>query len=376
MRHLPFWQATATLVGSVIGAGVLGIPYVIARTGVLPGFLILIVLGAAVILINLMFTEIVLRTHFRHQIAGYMKKYLGRTAYILSIVALLAGCYGALTTYMIGEGEVLHTLFNVNNVLGSVIFFAIGALMLYFGLKLIKIFELWLVFSFLIIILSIFCFSGASIDFSNWQYVNWQHSFSIYGVILFAFGGGAAAVVPLREILRKDQKDVPRSVMIASFIPLIVYVLFSLIVVGVTGANTTEVATVGLGRAIGQYMLIGGNLFALFTMFTGFLTTGIILKEFFEFDMRFSRLLSWFLVIIFPIIIFLLGMRDFIKTMGIAGALTFGITGVLIILSFWRAKKLGDREPEFKLPKLKIVGGLMIVMFLVGLGYTIFHLVK
>lgn len=376
MRHLPFWQATATLVGSVIGAGVLGVPFVIARTGVLPGFIILILLGCAAILLNLMFAEVVLRTHFRHQIAGYMKKYLGRTAYAFSIIALLAGCYGALTTYLIGEGEILHALFSVDKVLGSIIFFAVAALMLYFGLKLIKIFELWLVFSFLIIILGIFLFSGASIDFSNWHYINWQNSFSIYGVILFAFGGGASAVVPLREILRSDQKQVAKSVALASFIPLIIYVVFAFIVVGVTGLNTTEVATVGLGKTIGQYMLIGGNLFALFTMFTGFLTTGIILKEFFEFDMRFSRFLSWFLVIILPIMIFALGMRDFIKTMGIAGALTFGITGVLIILSFWRAKKRGDREPEFKLPKLKLVGGLMIAMFLAGLGYTIINLVK
>ena len=71
-------RAIAMLCGTVIGAGVLGIPYVIAQAGFLVGLLSILVLGLAVLFLNLFIGEIVLRTPGNHQLPGYAEKYLGK----------------------------------------------------------------------------------------------------------------------------------------------------------------------------------------------------------------------------------------------------------------------------------------------------------
>ncbi|MEK7512114.1 MAG: aromatic amino acid transport family protein, partial [Patescibacteria group bacterium] len=132
------------------------------------------------------------------------------------------------------------------------------------------------------------------------------------------------------------------------------------------------VATVGLGEKLGQYMIIFGNLFAFFAMGTSFLTVGNTLKEFLHYDLKLSRIVSWALTLIVPLSIFLFVARGFIDTLGVVGGLAFGLSGIILVLMFWRAKKRGDRLPEFHLSKLKIVGGALVLMFLFGLVYTVY----
>ena len=74
----PFLEAVATLIGTMVGAGVLGIPYVFARAGFVTGLIDLIILGTAIVFIYLYLGEVVLRTKGNHQLTGYAEKYLGK----------------------------------------------------------------------------------------------------------------------------------------------------------------------------------------------------------------------------------------------------------------------------------------------------------
>jgi tyrosine-specific transport protein len=365
-------QSIATLVGTVIGAGILGIPYAVAQVGVWPGMILLLILGLTALVLNLMFGEVVLRTRERHQVAGYAKKYLGVWAYRTEVLAMMIGSFGALVAYIIGQGEVLGALLGGDKFVLGLIFFAVGAIILFFGLEIIKVFELWMVFVFLVLVGVILGISGASASLANMQYVNLGKLFAPYGVILFAYGG-VAAVVPLREILRRQEKKVKSAIMWGTLIPMIVYGLFTIIVVGVTGLKTTEVATVGLGQVIGPNMIVFGNLFAFFAMGTSFLTIGLVLKQFFQYDLKMSKHLSWLAVTTVPLIIFLISSKEFITTLGIVGSLAFGLTGIIIVFTFWKAKTKGDRGQEYNLPKLRVLGSLMIFMFVLGIIYTLWN---
>ena len=371
IKAVNFWEAVAVLTGTIIGAGVLGLPFVIAKLGALPGLAMLLVLGLASLILNLMFAEVILRTRYRHQLAGYARKYLGKFAFTLETVSFLVGGFGALTAYLIGEGKVLTALFGGSEMTNALIFFVVTAIILFAGLKILKVFELWMVLALLAVVFSIFIFCFSSVDLSNYKNIQMNGWLVAYGVILFAYGG-AASIVPLREILRGHEQQVKRAVIVATVIPIVVYILFSLIVVGVTGLATTEVATVGLGEKLGQYMIIFGNLFAFFAMGTSFLTVGNTLKEFLHYDLKLSRIVSWALTLIVPLSIFLFVARGFIDTLGVVGGLAFGLSGIILVLMFWRAKKRGDRLPEFHLSKLKIVGGALVLMFLFGLVYTVY----
>ena len=76
MHNKHFYAAIATLVGTIIGAGVLGIPYVISQAGFITGLVNLVILGVAVLLLYLFVGEVVLRTRGNHQLTGYAEIYL------------------------------------------------------------------------------------------------------------------------------------------------------------------------------------------------------------------------------------------------------------------------------------------------------------
>ncbi|MCL5435625.1 MAG: amino acid transporter, partial [Patescibacteria group bacterium] len=62
MRKLPLVQAVALSVGSVVGAGYLGIPYVIAHLGMPLGIVVICAVGILVLLQFLSIAEVSLRT--------------------------------------------------------------------------------------------------------------------------------------------------------------------------------------------------------------------------------------------------------------------------------------------------------------------------
>lgn len=373
MKH--FYEAVATLIGTVIGAGIFGIPYVVAKSGFLIGAFYIVFIGLSILMINLYIGEITLRTKGDHQLTGYAEKYLGKWGKRIMAFSMLFGIYFALTAYLIGEGEVLSAIFGGPPLLYSLLFFIIVSAIIYIGLRLIKRFEVLLSLIFLFIIFLIIAFSFVKIDLTNLAHLNLAYLFLPYGVVLFAFLG-AVAIPEMKEELVKHKKLLKKAIILGSLIPLIVYLIFSFVVVGVTGLKTTEIATIGLGNLIGEKMILFGNLFAIFAMATSFLTLGLALKEMYNYDYRLNKKIAWLLTCSVPLILILLGVKSFIKTIGIAGSIAGGIDGILIVLMFWRVKKLGERKPEYSLSKHKLIGMILMLVFILGIAYTVWSLIR
>ena len=148
MADKQFIMAIATLVGTIIGAGVLGIPYAISKSGFIPGMIILVILGFAVLILNLCVGEVALRTKGRHQLPGYAEKYLGKWGKHVMSFSIIFAIYGALIAYFIGSGNVLADIFNLGNwsflflgleisasLMFSICFFVILSTLIYFGLN-------------------------------------------------------------------------------------------------------------------------------------------------------------------------------------------------------------------------------------------------
>src|SRR3989344_2756276 len=121
-----FAISIATLMGIIVGAGILGIPYVIAKAGYLYGFIIIILIGLAYVFLDLFYGEVVLRTKKQHQLPGYAEKYLGRKGKIIAGIAMPIAVYGALTAYLIGVGQASFAIFKWGTpLLYTLVFFLI-----------------------------------------------------------------------------------------------------------------------------------------------------------------------------------------------------------------------------------------------------------
>ena len=367
-RGMALAEAVATLVGCIIGAGIFGIPYVVAKAGILAGIINIVVLGTVILFINLYVGEIALRTKKTHQLVGYVEKYLGQTGKIIMTLSAVFSMVGALIAYIIGEGEVISAIFGFNPFTVSLIFFAIASLVVFFDLEAVKKFELYLGIVMLALILAICFISLPHVNIANLSGFDLGQIFLPYGVVLFAFVG-AAAIPEMEEELRGNKKLMKRAIIIGSLIPFFVYLLFMIAVIGVTGAGTTEVATIGLGKALGEYMVLLGNLFAIFAMATSFFILGLALKWMLHYDYHINKTVSWAIACFVPLLIFLAGVRSFISVIAITGAVAGGVEGILLVLTAKMAKKYGDQKPAYSIPLNWFIAIIFIAIFAFGIAY-------
>jgi amino acid permease len=98
------------LVGTIVGAGLFGFPYVVLKSGVLPAIFYFIILGGLMILLHLFFGEVFLRTKEDCRLVGLARKYLGKWWGRLAMLSVFIGITGALLAYIILSGELISTM--------------------------------------------------------------------------------------------------------------------------------------------------------------------------------------------------------------------------------------------------------------------------
>ncbi len=375
------WVAIFTLVGTIIGAGILGIPYVVAKAGVLYGLILMVAIGIAFVYLNLFAGEVILRTNGHHQLTGYAGKYLGKVGKCFMALSLFVNIYGALTAYLIGEGATLQAIFTKGSPLfWTILFFIFGVFIVYMGIKATGRTELYLISLLLAVVVLIGIFSINKINSAFYTGFNWQQLFLPYGVILFAFMG-SPGIPEVHQVLGKHKNLMREAILAGSVLPIILYVIFTIIIVGVVGADNfsllepnQRIATVALSFYSHPILGILANILAVLSMFTSFLTLGLALVQVYHYDFKLPRNIALILTFSIPLFIALFKLTTFITILGITGAVAGGLDGILIILMYWKAKLLGDRKPEYSLKPHKLLGSALIFMFVLGVIYQLWKI--
>lgn len=369
-------RAVAILLGTIIGAGVLGIPYVIYQAGFWTGMLMIAALGIAMIMLHLYLGEIALRTKAKHELTGYAEKYLGGWGKKVMFISMLIGNYGALTAYLIGTGATIAAIVGGREIFYSIAVFIILAAIVLMGLKAVGKTEFYMQAIILLIILAISVYSFIFINPNNLQGFNITKVFIPYGAIFFAMIG-TTAIPEVRETLRREPKLMKKAILTGTVIPIIVYAIFALVVVGVVGSSflyleaNEKIATIAMGEVLGMGIRVLGNLFATLTMATSFLTIGLAMMWVYQYDFKIKKHTAWAITVFLPLVLALSGLTTFIQTIGIVGAVAGGIEGVLIVMMHKKAKKLGDRKPEYNIKSNPALAFILIALFVVGIVLTI-----
>lgn len=381
MRNKKFFSGLSVLIGVIIGAGIFGIPYVIVKGGIIPSLFYFLVLGLAVLLLHLCFGEIVLRTEEKHRLIGFSQKYLGKWGKILISVSTILGTTGVLLAYLILGGEFLRIIFspilNFSSEKFSLIFWLILIYFVFRGIKLIAQAEIFTNLAFLIIIFIVFCFLFPKINLENFSLINSKYLFLPYGVIMFSLMG-FVGIPEIADILKapEERKSFKKVIIASSVIVIILYLFFSLAVVGVSGKNTSQDALSGLVPFLGRKIIILGALFGLITLADSFLVICLYFKNALIYDYHFPKILAFFISAGLPLILFLIGFRNFIGVIGFVGTILAMIEGVVILLIFKKIKELGDRESEYSLKIPSFLIYFLMAIFILGAISQIFYYLK
>lgn len=355
--------------------GIFGIPFSFAKAGFLTGFLFLVFVGVLSLAVNLIFGEVVLRTEKIHQFTGYAEIYLGRGAKILASFAWLLGIYGALLAYIIISGNFLFNLFiswfYLDPFVYSVWFFIFVSLAVLAGLKTVARLELFMVFFFILIVFLIFGFGIPKIELQNLTTLfNPEFWFLPYGILLFAYAG-FSAIPTQREIVKGKTGILKKAILWGSLIPAVLYLIFVISVVGISGETTSPDVVSGLAEFFDYRAIFLVSLFGLLAITTSFLALAFALTETFRLDYGFRRFNSWALTMFVPFVLFWFGVRNFIEVISLAGSVAIGISGMILVSVYKKAKKEGDREPEYSLNFHPWLLNMIMVLFAIGAAYAL-----
>lgn len=339
--------AIAILSGTIIGAGLFALPYITLKVGFWVILTYFLILGSLAILIHLFFGELSLKTPDFKRLPGFAKIYLGKRGQVIAYVSTIFGLFGALLAYLILGGGFLTELAKLylpalgeNILFYTLFYFIIGAFLIFYGIKAIAKVEFWGLVSFLVILFAVF-FKGAS--FMNIENLfigrgQWSNLFLPYGVILFSLWG-AALIPEIEEILEERKKTLLKIIPIAILIPVLVYLFFIYIILGIAGIQTTEKALSGealsgLTNVLGSRVVALALFFGLLTTFTSFVTLGLTLKKVFWYDLKLSKKWAWLITCFIPLFLYLIGIQSLIAVIGLVGGVMLAIDGILILLMY------------------------------------------
>lgn len=370
--------AVALISGSAIGAGFLGMPYVVAKAGFLIGVIYLILMALFVMFVQLSIGEIALRTKGNHQLAGLAGKYLGKNGKIAGTIIMLFAVIGPLTAYLLAQGTSLSQLFFGNgtfSMLMTIIFWVFMSALGYIGLRAVKRFGKigFVTILFFIVFLTIFLFNKISVE--NLVYTEPSNFFAPFGIVLFSFLS-FSSIPAAKRLVIGNEKMLKKAIILGVLIPLIVYFLFLLIMIGTFGRNIPAVATLALTElspTLGK-LSIGLGILAIFT---SYLALSMTLRDMLRFDFKIKRFNAWLICTLIPIILYLiinlLNLLTFVEILSITGLISGGLMGILVLVIGLKAKNLGKRTPEYSVPLNRPILYLVSGVFIFGTCMQLFR---
>lgn len=363
----------AMLSGSIIGVGFLSLPYITLQVGIFVMLFYMAVLTALMITIHVIYGKIVLVTPDRKMLPGIIGYHLGRRAEIFTLFLVIGGSFGVLLAYLIIGGQFLATLLSPflggNDFIYTTMYFLVLSAIVYIGIRAISRLEFWalvlLFISFCIIFIKGFSQIHLENIFptTNLFAADWKTIFLPYGAIIFSLWG-TGLIPEAEEMLGGNKKLLKKIIIIATIIPAVIYTLFILLVLGISGAGTSDSALTGLKNFLGQGVFLVAILIGLTTTFTAFIAQGLLLKKMFMYDMKLGENISWAITCFVPFFLFLLGFNSFIPLISFTGGFVLSINGILILLIY---KKIGGKN---------IMIFPLALVFILGILYEIIYFVK
>jgi len=378
MKKLAVPEAIAVLIGTIIGAGVFTLPYVAVHSGLVITSIWLVIVSFIIVYLHLGFGEIVLRTKKDFRLPGYIGHYLNSSAKKFVLLITFLTFSFSLLIYLLLGSEFLGVIFNsiwVNFSLpqGFLVIFLWLLLSLVVlskdrGLSKINFYlSFALLFLFFIVIISALPhFNSENINLFHFTN-NWGWLIP-YGVLFFALNGMVAIPEAAKVLEKKGEKKgkLKKVIIIGTLIPTFCYLIFILAVVGVSGYSTTLEAIQGLKGILGNSIILLGAGLGFLAVSTSYLIFASYIKNSFIYDFKWSRFISYFLVVTGPLLLYFLRLESLVKLISFTGGMLGGFEGVMLVLVLRKAKQQGEIEPPYQVPLNKVLIAVLMTALVIG----------
>lgn len=355
------------IIGSTIGAGILGIPLMTARAGFWPAVAITAVVWIFMVSTGLLYLESTLWMPQDANILSMTKRFLGRYGRLISGAVYLFLYYCLMVAYfavgapLLGQFITAVTGVALGHIGNCMAFALIFGGVVAFGLKIIDRVNYMLVVA---KFLAFAALVGAGVSEvqtirlteQNWGYV------AFAAPILFSAFGYHNVIPSLTSYYQRNSRVMRLSIWLGTGIPLGIYILWQWLMIGAVPAGAIQAAldkglpaTAALESLTGMAWIIdAGRYFAFFAVITSMLGVAFSMVDFIGDGLKMgregkSRGILTFLTFLPPFALTVWDPEIFVTAIGFAGG--FGeafLNGILPIVLVWigryRYQLAGERQ--------------------------------
>ncbi len=364
-KRLTVWEASCIITGFGIGAGVMSIPYLTNKVGILQAAMIFIAVYTVNYVLHLMIADLAMKTE-GGQIISCLSKFLFRgrarkfTWIFFVLIVFVLFCN--LASYMIAGSEAICSLLSVPTIVGNLLFYVIAAAVVFFGLKIMGISEkiaVAIIFGLLAVLSVASLFTGHHPIKLFGGTLN--QSLAFYGMAMFAISE-FFSMPQVVEGLEGDRKKIKKATTIGfvnATIVMAVITFFTLL----ASNDLTEYAMVCWSESLGTWARILGDLVTILAMLTTYWSISLALGSIIGEQTRWSKNVCWVLATVPSLVITILGVGSFMEIMRLAGGVISIIMAVMVIPSYHNARR--------EVPGSLLENGTDLVQILIVIGYIL-----
>lgn len=346
-KKLTVWQAACIITGYGVGSGVMTLPYLVDRAGLVPGLAIMLAAFFFSYCMHMMLAEITIGSGKGTQVISVFRTYLFRgkrgnvfviALFVLTTLVLITN----LAAYIAGGAEIFQAA-GLPPLAAQLLFYVIAAAVVFFGLKVLGVSE---AISVSIIIVIVAILGVASL-------FNWHNPLpfgtvgqpneilAFFGMAMFSFVA-FFSVPQAVEGLDRDPAKVRKAILIGlglNLMFIVVIVTCSL----ASSARITELAMIGWSEGIGLWAQVLGSAFTVLAMLTTYWSISLALSDIVEEQTKWNRRVCWLIATLPSLILVLLNLGGFLDIMRTAGGLIAIMMAFLVVPAFRRCRRQNGR---------------------------------
>ena len=340
---LSFWEATSIIIGHGVGSGILAVPYLASRNSFREMLLIL----CFCYLFNLVMHLIIAELSYNNNGAQFIKcfdaeLFSGRLKTVFTWLAF--GLLGLsvlvnVSAFLTGAAAVFRSWFGFQDYLGILIFYLIGAGVVFVGMKLVGFCEKIAVGSMVAVVgilLAATLMSETSPLPTGWHGVN--NALALFGMISFSL----SAVMSTPQVvkgLEGDAGQIRGAIAAGLGINAGLILLITLMTLLGAGKNISQDgALVDLSAHLGGWVSIIGYLFTLLALATSFWANTLNLRDIVYEQTKWHLKLSWLAATLPCLILAFLGLTSFVGFTRFASIIQV-VTGLGIVIAYHNSRK-------------------------------------
>lgn len=376
--------ATLLIAGCCIGAGMLGLPLVSLAPGFVPTVFMFFISWVFMALTGLLILEVNLRFGTGINLMTMAEKSLGKTAKYLVAFLFAFLFYCLLVAYISGTGAFIlefaqyNLHLNFSDHFASIFGLLIFGIAIYTGTSKVDWLNRLLMIGLGVTYIILLALGLPKICNENLKNHNWSSAAPALPAMIISFG--YHNLIPsLSTYLKGDAKNLRFAIIIGSFIPLCIYLLWELVFLGIVACKPQTLAAIEKGAmvtdlfrsaSLSPYIHNTMQLFAFFAIATSFLAVAMSFVDFSIDGLRIEkkptgRLLACLIVLLPPFFFSMIYPKVFLTALNYAGA--FGavlLFGILPVVMVWKGRYVDRKAIE---PQVRGGKPLLVLLFLFAL---------